>query len=193
MRTAVATAGIVAILLSACGDREQATTAKEPPNPRQKPGVDRAVALYFETADLTLAAEERVLTIPSTPAQAIETLVNGLIEGPRSPQLHPVFPAGVTLRAAFFLPQSTAVIDLSGEPLQRGWPGGAHGEWMAMQAVAHTLARNLEVRQVRFLVDGQPAPTLGGHVAIKWGIRPASTLVAQRVQQPQAPQTPAGQ
>lgn len=193
MRSGLLLTAAVLALLNGCGSEERATTAKEPPIPRQTPGVSRAVALYFEHPDLFLAAEERVLTIPANQAQAIETLVNGLIEGPRSPRLAPVFPAGVTLRAAFALPQEIAVIDLAGEPLLRGWPGGAHGEWMAMQAVAHTLARNLKVREVRFLVNGQAAPTLGGHVAISWGIRPLASLVAPSTQQAQAAQPPTAQ
>lgn len=169
----------LAAFTQGCNRSDQPTTAKEPPSPHQAPGVTRDVALYFETAELALGAEPRSLTLPSTPTQAVETIVEALIEGPRSPRLSAVFPPSVALRAAFVLPGGIAVIDLAGEPLQTGWPGGAHGEWIAIQAVAHTLSRNLpEVRQVRFLVDGQPAPTLGGHVAIKWGIRPDARLVS---------------
>lgn len=162
--------------LTSCERGGQGTTAKEPPTPQQQPAVQRNVSLFFETPQLVLGAEARTLPMPAAEGEAIHTLVAALLEGPRNPALASPFPEGVTLRAAYFLPDGTAIVDLGGEPFVDGWQTGAHAEWLAIQSVAHTLTRNLpKVRQVRFVVNGQPASTLGGHIWTARSIRPVES------------------
>ena len=167
-----------ALILAACGGGEAGSTAKEPPDPRSQPAVQKDVILFFESPALTLQPERRRLAISPQEAEAIGTLVGALLTGPASEGLASPFPEGVELRAAFFLPDGTAIVDLAGAPLLEGWQTGAHAEWLAIQSVAHTLTENLAtVRHVRFLVNGQPAATLGGHVLTSRAIKPVESLI----------------
>lgn len=187
-----AAVAVAAAAILSCGGSERGTTAREPPTPANTPSVSKDVALFFEAPNLLLVAERRGLTLPSSPAGAIQGIMAGLIAGPQSANLSPTIPAGVQVRAAFHLPDGTAVLDLTGPAFEEGWPVGAHGEWMAIQSIAHTLHENLpEVRRIRFLVDGQAPPSLGGHIATQWAIVPVASARGDRQGQTAAAATPA--
>lgn len=178
MSAPAALTGILVLLLVGCGGRSQGTTAKEPPNPEHQPAVQRDVTLFFESAEGVLQPESRRIAVSPQEAEAIGTLVGALISGPQNAALAGPFPEGVELRAAFFLPDGTAIVDLAGSPFSDGWQTGAHAEWLAIQSVARTLTGNLpKVRQVRFLVNGQPVSTLGGHILTSRAIRPVESRI----------------
>jgi hypothetical protein len=75
-------------------------------------------------------------------------------------------PAGLVLNEFFFTPQGMAVVDLSTAQVVPG-SFGFFEETLFIRCLIETLSQNFfEIKQVKVLVDGQEAPTLGGHYAL---------------------------
>lgn len=141
----------------------------------------RAVRLYFEGPSMLLIAEPRSVQLPENPAGAMSAVVRELIKGPASPGFARSFPADTVVRGAFLLPDGTAFVDLGGGTLTAGWTTGSHEELIAIYSLVQTITANFsEARQVRLLVNGAPAETLAGHVALERSLRPAAWLVDPR-------------
>ena len=96
--------------------------------------------------------------------------------------LHPDLPADTVVRGAFLLPDGTAFIDLGGPTLTSGWPAGSHEELMAVYSIVQTITSNFaEAKRVRILLNGAPAETLAGHIALDRSLTPNGSLVDLRV------------
>ncbi|MGZ8853635.1 MAG: GerMN domain-containing protein, partial [Thermoanaerobaculia bacterium] len=87
----------------------------------------------------------------------------------------------VLLKGAYLLPEGTVLVDLGGPTLTNGWETGSHQELMAVYSLVQTMVANFpEARRVRILVNGAPAETLGGHVALARSLTPLPSLSARR-------------
>jgi hypothetical protein len=86
---------------------------------------------------------------------------------------HPVPGGAASVAQVFLLPVSgarasnpndqLAVVNLSGT-FAAGHPSGLETESLTVLSICATIRANLpNVTEVRFLVDGQPRPTLAGH------------------------------
>ncbi len=140
--------------------------------------VDREVMLYFEGEDLLLAPEVRKLALPSNDAAAISAVLRELLKGPTDPHLAREFPPDTVVRAAYLLPEGTAIVDMGGTTLSQGWATGTHQEMMAVYSTVQTVVGNFpKARRVRLLMNGAPAETLGGHVALDRPLVPISALI----------------
>lgn len=138
----------------------------------------RAVSLFFESPDSTLAPESRTLPLPENEGAALGVVIKELLKGSANTAVPPLFPPGVELRASYLLPDGTAIIDLGGPALVSQWSMGTHGELMAVYGIVQTLCSNFTgVRRVRILVNGQPTETLAGHVEIDRPLVPLSSLI----------------
>ena len=143
----------------------------------------RAARLYFESAAMLLSAEPRNVQLSNNTAAAIPVVVGELLKGPSNPALLRNLPQDTVLRAAYLLPDGTALVDLGGVTLSRGWSAGSHEELMAAYSIVQTVAANFaEVKRVRILINGVSAETLAGHVAIDRSLHPDPTLVDARSQ-----------
>jgi len=146
---------------------------------QQAGGQSQAVTLYFPSyADGKLIAESRSLKLASENIKRIKQVLLALIEG--SHQGHSsTLPPSATIRAAFLAPDGTAVIDLSQEALSDFMPG-IESEDLAIYAIVNSLAANIPaVKRVKFLVQGQQAQTLDGHIDLSGYFAPEPTLIAQ--------------
>ncbi len=138
----------------------------------------RAVRLYYESPETLLRAETRNIALPESDAAAVPIVVRELMKGPSTPATMRLFPADTVVRAAYLLPGGTVIVDLGGPTLTAGWGAGSHTELMAMLSLVHTITSNFgEVRRVRFLVNGGPADTLGGHISLDRSLGPMPGLV----------------
>lgn len=127
----------------------------------------RAVQLYFEGPSLLLVPESRNVQAPQNPAGAMAVIVRELFKGPANPAFVRAFPADTVVRGAFLLPDGSAFVDLGGATLTQGWAAGSHEELMAVYSLVQTITANFpEAKKVRILVNGTPAETLAGHVAL---------------------------
>lgn len=150
-------------VLAACRKEKRLTSNL---NVENKVAV-RSVQLFYESPQMNLVAERRDVALPENPAGAIPVVLRELLKGSVSEAVPRLFPADTTLRAAYLLPEGTVLVDLTGPTLTEGWSTGSHQELMAVYSVVQTVTTNFsEARRVRFLLNGIPAETLGGHVAL---------------------------
>lgn len=141
----------------------------------------RQVSLYFESPDMLLVPERREIALPENPAGAVPAVMRELMKGSASGAVPRLFPPDTICRAAYLLPDGTVLVDLGGQTLTEGWSTGSHQELMALHSVVQTAVTNFpEARRVRFLLNGSPAETLGGHVSIARALSPAPSLVSRR-------------
>jgi spore germination protein GerM len=126
----------------------------------------RQVHLYFaDGSGKYLSAEQRVVEQPADAASAARELVNALIRGPLEDRTR-TLPRDAGLRTLFVTSDGIAYVDFKADPLN-SYPGGVETELLTIYSIVDTLVLNLEaVRQVKFLIGGQEAATLAGHVDI---------------------------
>jgi hypothetical protein len=102
------------------------------------------------------------------------------LQGPRSGATQVAVPEGLGLNEFYLTSQGMAVVDLSTSQL-KGESFGFYAEALFIRGMIETLTGNFfEVKQVKVLVNGQDAPTLGGHYALGTSevSAPVSTAVA---------------
>jgi hypothetical protein len=93
-------------------------------------------------------------------------LLLAYLQGPRSGKDQVPVPEGLVLNEFYFTSQGTAVVDLSAIQVIPG-KFGFFEETLFIRCLIETLSQNFfEIKQVKVLVDGQEAPTLGGHYAL---------------------------
>jgi hypothetical protein len=175
---------IPALLMAvACRNEVEVTVPPPPAPPPTLAEVDevpaRDVRLWFESESRRLAPETRKLLLPASDAEALKPLLQALLEKTEENDPRPV-PDGIEVRAAYLLPDGTAIVDLGGTLFQQGWKTGSDAEVMLVYSVVQTATDNLStVSRVQFLINGHPADTLAGHVSIEHPLRPIRSLVAR--------------
>jgi len=141
----------------------------------------RVVRLYFESAAMLLAPEQRNVQLPQNPAAAMPMIARELTKGATNPAFARVLPPDTVIRGAYLLPDGTAFVDLGGTTLTQGWAAGSHEELMAVYSIVQTMSANfVEVKKVRLLVNGTPAETLAGHIALDKPLTPMRDLLDPR-------------
>lgn len=135
-------------------------------NPAAPALQKRQVHLYFaESSGKYLSAEQRLVEQPADVASAARELVEALIQGPTQEGAC-TLPRDAGLRALFVTADGIAYVDFKADAFDFH-PGGVETELMTIYSIVDTLVLNLEeVRQVKFLIGGQEAATLAGHVDV---------------------------
>lgn len=138
-----------------------------------------ATLMVANDADGSITAQQRSLPLPKDAESRARALLSRLLELYSAPGATHALPATPRPIAQVFLlpapsstktksvvPQQTgqlAVINLAGA-FADSHPSGIQTESLTIDSLCATLHANLpQVTQVRFLVDGEPRPTLAGH------------------------------
>jgi hypothetical protein len=172
------------------------------PTPTQAPAVAPAVDARLELAsDANNAVTEQVLALPlpqnsEERARAILGKLLDLYAAPDS--MHPVPGGANSIVEVFLLPvppspgsensalstDQLAVVNLTGA-FATSHPSGLQAESLTILSICATLHANMpQVAQVRFLVDGQPKPTLAGHADLSRTYLTGETLPVSGAVQP---------
>lgn len=132
------------------------------------PAGDRAVVLVFPEWDATgYVTEERSIPSRDRVGEDLLGLMRVLCEGPRISGAVSAFPAGTRAKAAFYDPQSFAVVLDFTQELVTGHPGGSTAESATITSILRTVALNFpQARSCRILVDGAEVETLAGHLTL---------------------------
>ena len=158
---------VALILLASCRNKPPAQNINE----ANKVAV-RTITLWYQGPRMLLTPETRDVALPESPAGALPMVVRELFKG-SAHGLPPSFPRDTVVRGAFLLPDGNAFVDLGGATLTSGWGTGSHEELMAVYSVVQTVTTNFpEAKRVRILVNGEPAETLAGHVALGKSLKP---------------------
>jgi len=172
---------VVAVLVLALAGTCRKKPAQQSAINAQNQIAPRVVRLYFESAGMLLVAEPRNLQLPQSSAGAMPVVMRELVKGATNPAFARVLPADTVIRGAYLLPDGTAFVDLGGVTLTQGWSAGSHEELMAIYAIVQTITSNFpEAKKVRVLVNGTPAETLAGHIALDRALTPDGALVDPR-------------
>lgn len=143
------------------------------------PGGERAetfpVTLFFATPDDSgLVREGREIDACDDPADCVTEVIGELAGGPLG-ELVPTLPAATVVRGVR-AEGDLAIVDLGHEIIE-GLPGGSHAELLAVYSMVDTIAVNFpRFRRVAFLIDGEPAQTLKGHIDLREPLVPDFTL-----------------
>lgn len=154
---------------------------------------EQATLYMANDAENSLQAEILSLPLPASPNARARAVLGKLLDIYAAPDApHPVPGGAASIAQVFLLPAITtdtaaptpnapnppasnlsakepqsgpelAVVNLTG-PFAATHPSGLETETLTLLSICATLRANLpRVTQVRFLVDGQPRPTLAGH------------------------------
>lgn len=149
-------------------------SAVAPPQ-QQQPAGTRLVSLYFGAADGDgLVREGREVEAEDAVEDYIGSVVEDLISGPLGRNA-PTLPENTRVLGVH-LNGSIAEIDFSRE-LQEGLPSGSSAEAAAVYSVVDTVSANFpQVKGVQFLIEGQKAESLKGHLDLRSPIVPDFSL-----------------
>ncbi len=124
----------------------------------------RQVDLYFgDSSGRYLSAEQQVVEEPADVASAARGLLEALIQGPLRGGTRTI-PKDSNLRSLFVTTEGVAYVDFKADAFEHH-PGGVETEMLTIYSIVNTLVLNMaEIRWVKFLIGGQEAATLAGHV-----------------------------
>ncbi len=127
-------------------------------------GKKQMVHLYFgDHQGRYLSAEQRIVAQPADVAVAARRLVQALIQGPEKRGAR-TLPQEPILRSLFVTGEGVAYVDFAAGAFDH-YPASVKAELLSIYSIVNTLVLNVEeIRRVKFLVGGQEAATLAGHV-----------------------------
>ncbi|HBQ64332.1 MAG TPA: hypothetical protein DD727_05315 [Clostridiales bacterium] len=119
-------------------------------------GIPVTLSLYFATTGAEYVKEEKREALLPTGSSLEWLALTELMKGPKEGSLYPVIPEGTRLLSAVTL-DGTCTVDFSREFVSNANVGTA-GESMIISGIVNTLTSLPEIRQVKFLVEGQGRP-----------------------------------
>lgn len=136
-----------------------------------------AAHLYFsDHTQSFLSAETRVIVHTDPVVDFAKQIIAALIRGPQSGLIQ-TLPANCRLRTFFLMPDGIAFADFDGN-LPSLHPGGCQAEILTVYSITNSLVLNVpEIDAVKILIDGEPAPTLAGHVDIRHPLKADMLLI----------------
>lgn len=139
-------------------------------------GPQQTVTLFFPSSEEgVLLQETRRITLAASETDRIRQIFLALITGSNQGHTRPLSP-GTELRAAFLTSDGTAYLDLSDTSLPLFDPG-IGSETLAVYSIVDSICVNIAaVKRVTFLVQGQEADTLNGHVDLTQAFVPDTSL-----------------
>jgi len=143
---------------------EQARHAITPPISTPTDTREKAQIFWVSPASPE-ALEPTTVELPlsADPENRAKQLIAALIEKAPS-QTQRTLPPDVTLLQFYLLSDGTAIADFS-ESLEAETPSGILNEQMAVDSILRTLGANTSnIKRIKFLIRGQEADTLAGHL-----------------------------
>jgi spore germination protein GerM len=160
---------MAAFLLHGCQQAHKRLTALNDATPIAAPttAATEDFTLYLANdADASITPATQQLALPQEPSLRARALLEHLLSAYALPtSAHPL-QSGQAVDDVFLLNQSNnqlAIVNLNGSFINQH-PSGIQVEALTIQSIIGTLHAALpDVKQIRFLVEGQPRDTLAGH------------------------------
>ena len=132
--------------------------------------VERLYLYFGDPAHVGLVREPRVIPSGSSLEERISNCVRELAAGSLRDNLS-VVPPATQLRRAYLDSWGIAYLDFTRDLLGRRTPGDGE-EWLAVASIVRSVCDNFpEVREVRFLIDGQMVVSLAGYMDLEEPLR----------------------
>lgn len=127
------------------------------------PSVMKVRLFYYTESSESMVGVNREIPVPATRAELYRDFVETLLLG-QSGYIVPA-PAGLKVRAVYFLKlQEAAVVDFA-DSLQSRFPGGTAAESEFIYFIVDNLCYNFkEIKKVKILASGNEMKTLSGHL-----------------------------
>ena len=144
------------------------------------------VRLYFaHPSQLRLVAEDRPVALSGETRENCRAAILALLQGPAAGAA-PILPPAARMRALYLLDTGELVVDFSRD-IDAPALHSAGAEWLAAQALAHTLtqpglqgASDRPVTSVRLLYEGSPAEEgFPAHILLAGPVRPDPRLLGE--------------
>jgi hypothetical protein len=131
----------------------------------------REIHLYFgDPQGRYLTAEQRIVEQYADDVAFGRQILETLLEGPRQGTSR-TLPSDADLRAFYIVSEGIAYVDFEVGSFNNH-PGGVETELLSIYSIVNTLVLNVEkIRSVKFLIGGQEAATLAGHVDLSHPIK----------------------
>jgi len=170
---ALAMAGVLWHLRQRAHERLLEGQDSAPTKAPQIAPTEQAVLLVANDADGSLLTQARSLPLPADPGARARVILGNLLDVYAVPDAaHPVAGGAAGIAQVFLMPAAgaksgsndeLAVVNLS-SGFVASHPSGLETETLTVLSICGTLHANLpQIKQVRFLVDGQERPNLAGH------------------------------
>ena len=105
-------------------------------------------------------------------AEKYSAALSELMQKPKDKNLTTVFPSHAKVKSVT-RDGDTAIVDFDGSIL-KGFVGGSTGEEFLVNSVVDTLTEFNEIKQVKFLIDGEEIETISGHMDLSEPIKRAN-------------------
>lgn len=133
---------------------------------------EKSVDLYFSTKNaMYLESENRTIK----GRNLYEEAINSLIEGPTTSDLSKTVPEETKVLNVS-RNNNTIRVDFSKEIIENHW-GGSTGERLTVYSIVNTLAQFNEVKEVKFLIEGEEVDTLVGHMDLSRPLKPSEKIL----------------
>lgn len=160
------TAIVTLLLLTAAGcTRTDTTPQPKPPESVEGQNRTETVTLYYADNQVQyLFAEERIITVPEGTTLAY-AVVSELLHEPLTTDAVVLIPAetevlGVTVESGLI------TVDVN-QNIRDNFYGGSSSEALLIYSIVNTLTEleGLEDHEVRFVINGEPFDSIGGHMS----------------------------
>jgi len=133
------------------------------------------IKLYFP-ARPGLKMEQREIPRVFSQKKTLRAAMEEFIRGPRTAEENPV-PRDTVLLGVFMGSDGVAYVNFS-EDFRRNFHGDVLDEFLLLRAVYESVISNIQVDDVKILVDGKETDSIGGHF---FAIHPLKQLVTQEI------------
>lgn len=127
------------------------------------------VKAYFpDDAGINLVAVNRTIEV-NDESEKYLAAVQLLTQNPNEKDLTAIFPKNAKINSVKF-ENGTAFVDFD-KNITKSFAGGSTGEELLVSSVVKTLTEFKEIKQVKFLIDGEEVETLSGHMDLSEPIK----------------------
>jgi len=145
------------------------------------------IRLYFANEDNTkLKLEIRYIPVSEAKKSVnnlAATIVNELINGPKSSNLKATIPKGTKLKPPVAIKSGVATVNLSKEFVDKH-PGGKEAEQLTIYSIVNSLTQIKDIQKVKFLINGDTREVYKGDFKFDVPFPPNPSLISNDVALP---------
>ena len=125
--------------------------------------VEKEIVLYFSDENaMYLSPENRTIKTTTEKKTLYKDTLEELIKGPNKEKLNRTIPEGVKI-LKLNIKNNILEINFNKALRENHW-GGSTGEQMTVYSIVNTLTEFEDIKEIKFLIEGQKVESLVGHL-----------------------------